>query len=127
MQEFENNSYTDPAWNQTVEILGELWEIRTCSIKDDNRINEYTGGCCDKSTKEIIVNDLSHVSDDDPAALRNQEPIRDVFMRRELIHAFLSESGLQSNSSWAENEEMVDWFAMQFPKMVTVFKKIGCL
>lgn len=52
-------------------------------------------------------------------------------MRHEIIHAFLDESGLQMSSfasgAWAENEEMADWFALQLPKMVKVFREVGCL
>ncbi len=47
--------------------------------------------------------------------------------RHEIIHAFLSESGLKSCSSWATNEEMIDFFAIQFPKIVKVMDKIECL
>ena len=38
------------------------------------------------------------------------------------------ESGLDSNSnsadSWATNEEMVDWFAIQSPKIFKVFNEL---
>ena len=49
-----------------------------------------------------------------------------------MIHAFLAESGLSANAlsnytSWAENEEMVDWIAIQFPKILEVFKEADCL
>ena len=43
-------------------------------------------------------------------------------IRHEIIHAFLYESGMKECSSatqsWVENEEMVDWFAIQIPKIV---------
>ena len=50
-------------------------------------------------------------------------------LRHELIHAFLSESGLSYSSlnyssGWAKNEEMVDFFAIQFPKIAKVFKEL---
>lgn len=41
--------------------------------------------------------------------------------RHEIIHAFLSECGLDASSSpaaaWAENEEMVDWFALTWRRI----------
>ena len=51
-------------------------------------------------------------------------------IRHELVHAFLNESGLQWNSfapdkARAKNEEMVDWFAIQFPKMYEAFRLAG--
>lgn len=53
-------------------------------------------------------------------------------MRHEITHAFFFESGLQESSlqycnGWAENEEMVDWVAVQFPKMLQVFKEAECI
>lgn len=38
-------------------------------------------------------------------------------LRHEIVHAFLYESGL-SSEDWAGNEDLVDWLAIQFPKMV---------
>lgn len=35
----------------------------------------------------------------------------------EIVHAFLLESGLDENSEWARNEELVDWIAIQGPKI----------
>lgn len=28
--------------------------------------------------------------------------------------------------AWAMNEEMVDWFAMQLPKIIKSFEQLGC-
>lgn len=44
-------------------------------------------------------------------------------MRHEVIHAFFNESDL---SDYSNNEELVDWLAMQFPKMFKVFQELGC-
>ena len=62
---------------------------------------------------------------------------REIFIhtrnsRHEIIHAFLHESGLAANSlnhysAWAENEEMVDWFAIQSPKIFKVFQELDIL
>ena len=42
-------------------------------------------------------------------------------LKHEIIHAFLFESGLSVNSnnvlSWATNEEMIDFFALQYDKI----------
>lgn len=52
-------------------------------------------------------------------------------LRHEIIHAFLYESGLSCNSNdveyWAENEEIVDWFAIQSPKIYKVYKELGVI
>ena len=48
-------------------------------------------------------------------------------IRHELTHALLFESGLSNDSSWAENEEVVDWIAIQFPKMIKAFEEVDCI
>ncbi len=48
-------------------------------------------------------------------------------LRHEIIHAFFAESGLHSDSDYAENEELVDWIAIQFPKMLKVFQEVDAL
>lgn len=53
-------------------------------------------------------------------------------LRHEIVHAFLSESGLSDSSfqytgGWAKNEEMVDWIALQFPKLLKVFEEADAL
>lgn len=39
-------------------------------------------------------------------------------MRHEIIHAFFYESGLDVESSWGTDGTLVDWIALQFPKVV---------
>lgn len=41
-------------------------------------------------------------------------------VRHEAIHAFFHESGLDGYSA---DEQLVDWLAMQFPKMYRLFKE----
>ncbi len=53
---------------------------------------------------------------------KEQEAYRKRTLRYEIMHAFLNESGLSDSSNqyggaWAKNEEMVDWFAIQSPKI----------
>lgn len=52
-------------------------------------------------------------------------------MRHEIIHAFLYESGLWVNSgnveNWGCSEEITDWIAIQFPKMLKAFQKANCI
>ena len=49
-------------------------------------------------------------------------------VRHEVIHAYLMESGLYGSSAatehWATNEEMVDWFAIQMPKLLKTFSEL---
>ena len=89
------------------------------------------GGTCDRVTKTIKLVDMSTVPEwcDESEEVRSAQ--EKACLRHELIHAYLNESGLQWNScstdAWATNEEMVDWFAIQFPKIHKSFEETGCL
>lgn len=52
-------------------------------------------------------------------------------LRHEILHAFLCESGLSACShksdNWAADEEIVEWLAIQFPKIFAAFEAAGCL
>ena len=52
-------------------------------------------------------------------------------LRHEIIHAFMAESGLQADfehyRQFGHDETTVDWFAIQFPKILEVFKQVGAL
>lgn len=83
-------------------------------------------GLCEQYSKKIVINDGSSVKSD-PLTIENYEEFEKKVLRHELIHAFLGESGLRSNSEWAENEEMVDYFAIQFEKIAIAMVKTNCL
>lgn len=42
-------------------------------------------------------------------------------LRHEILHAFIFECGLDTENSWARNEEMIEFFALQSYKIATVF------
>ena len=64
---------------------------------------------------------------DDPNSKANLQVQINKVKRHEIIHAFLFESGLAENSYWAQNEEMVDFFAIQAPKLFKAFKAADAL
>jgi hypothetical protein len=79
--------------------------------------------------KRIVVADVRTVAGWESSS---DEAAFDTFagtVRHEVIHAYLMESGLAGSSNavtcWALNEEMVDWFAMQMPKLVKTFCELG--
>lgn len=110
-----------------INILGAEYTIKYCKEEEHELLNgKYRDGCTDVSAKEIIV--CEKKSD---CELQNYEAWKKVVLRHEIIHAFLFESGLDTSTcnvvgGWATNEEMVDWFAIQFPKIQRVFAELGC-
>ena len=82
-------------------------------------------GYCDYTSREIrIRNDNVNEVCDFDELMRKQ-------LRHEIIHAFLAESGLQANfehyKQFGHEETIVDWFAIQFPKIMKVFKELEIL
>lgn len=109
-----------------VNILGSEWNVKFGSEKEYPNLTNVDG-YTDLSIREIVVDGMK--------ALQGQietkadlESYQKQVVRHEIIHAFLLESGLDSNSnsadSWAVNEEMVDWFAIQSPKIFKVFNEL---
>lgn len=103
--------------NKTVKILGTKYTIKT-----DEEL-ENMDGYCDPSIKLIrICKGLFEESKPNEKADKLQYA-REV-VRHEIIHAFRNESGLQGSA--VQNEEQtVDWFAIQFYKIAKVFEKLG--
>lgn len=115
-----------------IEVLGTPYVVRYVKFGQDEYMEKMNFcGYCDNNTKQIVILDLGTVPEwmgepEDVIAERHKTTVR-----HELIHAFLNESGLQCSSNsteaWAKNEEMVDWFAVQMPKLLKAYKKAGCI
>lgn len=117
--------------NSQINVLGTIYNIIFKSeeevAKDMNDDVGVYGGYCNGYIKIIVISNFDKCKD-------SKEVIKELQnenLRHEIIHAFLNESGLKENSSiagsWARNEEMVDWFAIQSPKIHKVFEELGCL
>lgn len=106
-----------------VNVLGTPYEIIYKEEKEDPRLKEYAG-YCDYTVRNIVIR---NTEDDDILNYQNMSVDNKRILRHELIHAFATESGLDIESSWAVNEEMVDWVARQFPKMLQCFKQANAI
>lgn len=108
-----------------VNILGSEWSVKFGDEKEYPNLVK-NDGYTDLSIREIVVDDME-ASQGQIGAKSDLESYQKHVVRHEIIHAFLLESGLDSNSnsadSWAVNEEMVDWFAIQTPKIFKVFSE----
>lgn len=112
---------------EKINILGTDYTIlNDVEETDDTRIKNNLG-FTDISVKEIYIAKLY----EDKDGITDLEKILNKVKRHEIIHAFLYESGINGSSnksgSWAENEEMVDWFAIQSPKIYEIYKKLNIL
>lgn len=105
-----------------INVLGTDYEIVELTVEQDERLDKMDG-YCDPSVKKCVID--KHEVQDKYSKQDLVEYKRQV-TRHELVHAFLFESGL-SACSWAENEELVDWIALQAPKMFKAFKDANAL
>ncbi len=106
----------------TVNVLGRDYTINFRAESEDAKLKECAG-YCDYSCGEIVIAKPS----DNVMNMRDTDAIARQNIRHELIHAFAHESGLCCNSSWAMDEEMTDWVAIQFPKMLAAFTAAGAM
>lgn len=115
----------------TVNVLGISYEIEKKKYGEDPLISERDcAGYCNGLLKKIVFCDMTTWPSNDYTETE-AGIAQKAILRHEIVHAFLSESGLASNSSesdaWAKNEEMVDWFALQGPKIYKAWQETGCV
>ena len=106
-------------------VLGTDYTIVLVTDAVDKRL-AYIDGFCDDTTKEIYV-DNYEAHQDEPHKKSNLDVQIKKNIRHELVHAFLFESGLAENSPWAQNEELVDWIAIQGPKLRKAWQEAGAV
>ena len=118
---------------EKVNILGTEYRIEIHKVSEDSFMEEKgLAGYCEEENKLIVVADMSEEKYFAGMDEKAQETYRKKTLRHEIMHAFLNESGLSDSSNrfdsaWAKNEEMVDWFAIQSPKIFKVFVELGIL
>lgn len=114
-------------------VLGTKYKIEIHKISEDNDLkNNNWSGYCNESLKLIVISDVNDEDYYKDCTDEEKTIIEKEILRHELTHAFLNESGLsycslQYSCGWAKNEEMVDWFAKQSPKIFDLFKACNCL
>jgi hypothetical protein len=107
---------------RTINVLGTDIRIFFRKEVDDPKLKNMVG-YFDSSKSMIVVKIL----EPDENSLGDLDKYQTEILRHEIIHAFLHESGLDACAgtaeSWATNEEMVDWFAIQSPKIFKIFRE----
>lgn len=77
-------------------ILGSEWTVKFGTVEEYPNLEDMDG-YTDSSTREIIVDDMKS-QQDMPGSKKNMEEYKKQVVRHEIIHAFLCESGLDTNS-----------------------------
>jgi hypothetical protein len=104
----------------TINVLGTQYAIKLRQLN-----NEDIDGFTDNTSKLIVIRS------DNCNKVGNFAELQKKQLRHEIIHAFLSESGLQCNwqhiEQFGHDETTVDWFAIQSPKIFKVFTDLELL
>jgi hypothetical protein len=106
-----------------VKILGTEYEVIKDAEEKDYPQLKKCDGFTDFSIKRIVVANF----DKDESSVDDIDWYKKKVLRHELVHAFIHESGLAENCDWARNEELTDWIAIQFEKILGVFIKLQCI
>lgn len=104
--------------SKKINILGTEYEI-VMQTEAENPKLEDANGLCEFYSKKIV---LRTGYEEEKNAFDNIFDFQVKVLRHEIIHAFFHESGLDS---YAEDETLVDYLAVQIPKLSSIdFKKI---
>lgn len=118
-------SQPERSLNTLVTILGTVYHILIVE-EGSFSYDREADGWCDTISKEIQIFNFKQAYE----SVRDLVAYQKKVLRHEIIHAFLYESGLWQDSkesqSWALNEEMIDWMAIQLPKIQRAFEEAGC-
>lgn len=116
-----------------VDILGATYTIYKCeNCQDNSTLPKYKAGECRVISNKIYIADLTDQQSFGALSANEIDGFEKEVLRHEILHAFFDQSGLRWNTEnsingWAENEEMVDWFAIQSPKIFNVYKELDIL
>ena len=119
--------YEETTPNHVVSVLGSDYYIYRNVPRSIDSYLEDGDGYCDKTIKRIVT-----VGRSDGDDLSDWTVYEKSLLRHELIHAFLYESGLDGSTNWDNNgcdhpEQMVEWLAIQAPKIFKVFQQVDAL
>ena len=106
-----------------ITVLGQEYKL----LKGNE--NQYpvlkdANGYVDLYAKKIIIDETFATPESNFKSERPDLALNHIY-RHEIIHAFFSESGINYNLSNDEEESLVDWIALQFPKMKRAFEELG--
>lgn len=104
---------------KTVNILGTEYTVE----EKEEIIKQGADGLCYPYSNKIHIRPLESMLDDDSTKEEKEKCFKES-LSHECIHAYFRESGLYS---YMRDETLVDWIAVQMPKMVKTFRELDIL
>ncbi len=106
-----------------INILGTDYDVVLDAQEKDYPSLKKCDGYTDFSVKRIVISK----QEKDDMSLEDLDSYSRLVLRHEIVHAFMYESGLDKECSYARNEELIDWIAIQFEEILNAFKKVGAI
>lgn len=117
----------------TINVLGTAYTVTIKKYDEDEVFDRRSiDGYCDSWTKQIVVCDMTTYKGWEHEPHETITAAQKEALRHEIVHAFFSESGLEDSAlnpgvAWAKNEELVDWIALQGPKIYKAWQEAAAL
>lgn len=117
----------------TLNVLGTEYNVIEKKYNEDGAFSDKNiDGYCDGMRKIIVICDMTTYKGWEKEDKLTAKIAEKMTLRHEIVHAFLQESGLDSNSltcdgAWARNEELVDWIALQGIKIYKAWQEAGAI
>jgi hypothetical protein len=104
-----------------VNILGTDYTIIEQASSNNPKLEDANGICEIYSKKIVLDYDMLKPH---KMLVEQPEQFKNKVLRHEIIHAFFAESGLME---FCNDELLVDYLAVQLPKMVKAMNEVACL
>ncbi len=114
--------------NSKINILGTEYTIISKKYDEDEIFSqESCDEYCSGLDHRIIVCDMSTYKgwEDKPRSLAEER--QKCSLRHGILYAFLHESGFPADRSWLRNDQMLDWFVLQSPKIFKAWQEVGAV
>ena len=112
----------------TLDILGSKYKIEIAPYGKYYEEFQSVGGWCDFHDKSIVCLDAEdYASQIEDTPTKKPYKATERILRHEIMHAFMYESGLDGETDFARDEVLIDFLAIQMPKIVAVMEKAGLL
>lgn len=116
----------------TVNILGTAYSVAKKYSEEPAFERRSIDGFCDSYTHNIVYCDMTTYPGWENELPETVVACEKQIIRHEITHAVLGESGLSYSSTvvngpWATHEEMVDWIALQGPKLYAAWREAGAV
>ena len=116
-----------------IHVLGTEYEVFKKKYDEDPYFEKASvDGFCDSVERKIVYCDMTAYRGWESESPERAAIAEKGTLRHEIVHAFFNESGLQESSlvfeeGWARNEELIDWIAIQGPKIYKAWEEAGAL